>query len=380
MKNRCTMGGANTYNTAGRLAQQVTVSGGATRVTSYSFDAGGTTRFETTRPSAGSSTVLEERASYTRGDDRIVAVDRRVSGRRTLEAFRYDPLGRRVWVSTETTCAPTNDISCVTRAVRRTVWDGDERLAELSAPRDSTQPALEELDTGVPLQPTNPLPIGDPNPFYGRVVYGPGLAVDQPLSVTRLGYQDLPVGGTSLSWPAFTVMVFWDYRGAPTAGLVTTGAFQQPFTLAGGQTTGPPLGSAAASRCALVQWPFGQSAYDQARGRGRCRAGMGACCSRRATPRGSSSGGTACMIRRPGASRRKIPSGWRAASTSTAMPTAIPSTSRIRLGCVRTLTTYYAKPLSRALRCWAEPWGSSVVEVSACSNSLGPADLLPPRR
>ena len=67
-------------------------------------------------------------------------------------------------------------------------------------------------------------------------------------------------------WPPSTLLVFADYRGAQTAGLVTTGAFQQPFTLAGGQTTGPPLGSAAASRCALVPWPFGQSAYDQARG------------------------------------------------------------------------------------------------------------------
>ena len=185
----------NTYNADGRLVQQVNTTGGTSRTTSTAFDAAGNTRFETTRPSGGSS-VDEERASYYRGDERVVAIDRRVSGRRTLEEFRYDPLGRRVWVSTQTTCAPTSDITCLTSAVRRTVWDGDRELAELQAPVDPAAPATEELDANVPPLPFVPLPgstsYGDPNPFFGRVVYGPGLAPDQPMSVTRYEYRDNP--------------------------------------------------------------------------------------------------------------------------------------------------------------------------------------------
>ena len=259
----------NTYNADGRLVQQVNTTGGTSRTTSTAFDAAGNTRFETTRPSGGSS-VDEERASYYRGDERVVAIDRRVSGRRTLEEFRYDPLGRRVWVSTQTTCAPTSDITCLTSAVRRTVWDGDRELAELQAPVDPAAPATEELDANVPPLPFVALPgstsYGDPNPFFGRVVYGPGLAPDQPMSVTRYEYRDNPGNTNPHVWPRLTLMVFWDYRGAPAYGLFTNGAWAAPFTLGTGQTNCPVVGLTSDQRCMLVQWPFAQSAYDKARG------------------------------------------------------------------------------------------------------------------
>ena len=53
--------------------------------------------------------------------------------------------------------------------------------------------ATVELDAGFPRLPYQTVPNpptvnGDPNPYFGRVVYGPGLAVDQPLSATRYRY------------------------------------------------------------------------------------------------------------------------------------------------------------------------------------------------
>jgi hypothetical protein len=63
-------------------------------------------------------------------------------------------------------------------------------------PYDTLNAAVEEMDTGYPPQDYNSAAgsYGDPNPFYGRVVYGPALAVDQPLSVTRYEYRDFPNG------------------------------------------------------------------------------------------------------------------------------------------------------------------------------------------
>jgi hypothetical protein len=76
-------------------------------------------------------------------------------------------------------------------------------------PYDTLNPAVEEMDTGYPLQPysTSTGGYGDPNPFYGRVVYGPGLAVDQPLSLTRYEYRNFPIGVNTLTWPTFTWQV-----------------------------------------------------------------------------------------------------------------------------------------------------------------------------
>ena len=38
----------------------------------------------------------------------------------------------------------------------------------------------------------------DSNPFYGQVVYSPGVVTDQPLSVTRYSYTDRPIATTSV--------------------------------------------------------------------------------------------------------------------------------------------------------------------------------------
>ena len=253
----------NTYTAAtGRLFRQVTTSGGTSRRTDFSYDGGGNTRFENTTPPGGGYGV-EERASYYRGDDKVVAVDRRISGRRTLDEYRYDALGRRIWVSTGTSCAPTNAVECVTSSVRRTIWDGEQILAEIRAPYDTIL-HTEELDTGFPTYPVATA-LEDPNVYYGRVVYGPGVALDQPLSVTRYEYKDNPPNDP-LTWPRFSVSVLWDYRGTPVFGLFTDGAQYKPYQPTQGQSSCPAVGLAARSRCVQLQWPFAGTAYDKTRG------------------------------------------------------------------------------------------------------------------
>ena len=84
----------------------------------FAYDSAGNTRFESA--TSGGNTV-NQRASYYGSDDRLLAVDRRSTGKRLLEEYRYDALGRRVWVSTNTTCAPNSTFDCVTAAVQRTI-------------------------------------------------------------------------------------------------------------------------------------------------------------------------------------------------------------------------------------------------------------------
>ena len=117
--------------------------------------------------------------------------------------------------------------------------------------------------------------FADPNPYFGRVVYGPALRTDQPISVTRFDYQDEqrsaspPISGT---WPTFTIVPYWNYQGAPsfsTFGTATNGAGLAwlPLSKGASQTVCPPLADTTAQRCVRFQWPFARSAYDQNRGK-----------------------------------------------------------------------------------------------------------------
>jgi RHS repeat-associated protein len=251
---------ANAYAVTGRLAQQN--NGGV--LTSYTYDAAGNTRFEVTTDGGA---ITGERAAYYGADDRLLAVDRRSSGQGTVEEYRYDALGRRVWVRTAINCQPSTSVECGTSAVQRTMWDGSAEVAELRAPYDAGNPALEETDSGLPSQP--PAYYGDINPFFGRVVYAPGLAVDEPLSVTRYAYQDRVMGltGTSiLQWPTFTLVPFYDYRSTPVWGMYANGALSNPY--ASGGSDCPPPAAGGKERCVLLSWPFAGNAWNKARGGG----------------------------------------------------------------------------------------------------------------
>jgi RHS repeat-associated protein len=251
---------SNTYTPVGRVNTHQTVPD----LTSYSYDAAGNTYFEGTNDGVR---VTTERAAYYAPDDKVVATDTRAPDRRrTLEEYRYDALGRRVWVKSVMTCEPSSQgVECNTPYVRRTIWDGLQELAEIQAPVDLDNPQTEEADTGHAGRSWNFSPA-DPNPFYGRVVYGPGLAVDQPLSVTRYDYRDKP--GTNadwLTWQRFTWQIYWNYQGLPAYGTLTTGAWAYPNQLGPNQPSCPPVGNQTPQRCVLVQWPLAHSAYDRNR-------------------------------------------------------------------------------------------------------------------
>ena len=257
-----------TYNSQARLMNRA--GGGAT--TSYTYDAQGNTYFETETglPTGGNG---RERAAWFGRDGRLRATDSRSSGRRIVEEYRYDALGRRVWVRQRTQCEPINDVTCASPFARRTIWDGGQELAEIQAPYDVDVATVEELDSGWPLQPYNLLAGTDPNPFYGRVVYSPGLVVDQPLSVTRFDYRDNPNGASPLTWPTFTLVPYWNYQGLASFGTFSDGTSFRPYATGG--TSCPALGNTTTQRCVILQWQFAHSALDQNRGKLTWRSWQG---------------------------------------------------------------------------------------------------------
>jgi RHS repeat-associated protein len=189
------------------------------------------------------------------------------AGRARSRNTATTPWARRVWVRTAINCQPSTSLECGTSAVQRTLWDGSAEAAEIRAPYDAGNPALEETDSGLASQP--PAYYGDVNAFFGRVVYAPGLAVDEPLSVTRYAYQDRVVGltGTSiLQWPTFTLVPFYDYRSTPVWGMYANGALSNPY--ASGGSDCPPPAAGGTERCVLLSWPFAGNAWNKARGGG----------------------------------------------------------------------------------------------------------------
>lgn len=88
------------------------------------------------------------------------------------------------------------DPDCGIHLIRRTVWHGAHELMEIQMPgHDAVQVETLENDSAAVrherVYEVNPHEwLIDPNPFYGRVYYTPGVIIDQPLTVTRWGLQD----------------------------------------------------------------------------------------------------------------------------------------------------------------------------------------------
>jgi hypothetical protein len=217
-------------------------------------DSSGTTETSSVSP----ATYAEWTRSGYGADERLRIVDRRTcyvfqpdgafapacnpskepmpNERPAFEEYRYDALGRRVLVRSR------QHYACTTRCqsvVRRTVWDGDQVLAEIQAPGYTSTPAATmEQDTGfrvaaastlVPDTALVPLTTSssyDPGYYFGRVLYTHGPGIDHPLAIMRMEYSD------SLPGP-ITIYPHENWKGAFDLGSYDAGSLNPPCKVVG---------------------------------------------------------------------------------------------------------------------------------------------------
>ena len=235
---------------------------------SYSYDAAGNLEWEV-------HTGIFERAHYYSADGRLRVADYREIGpalfagarQRTREQYRYDALGRRVLVWTQIQCMIDIGFECTRDRIRRTIWDGTQELIEIQAPGDTANQTKWEIDVGgYTLNRINNGTVNfDPNPYFGQVVYAGALGIDQPLSVTRIGYADKPTT-TYTVWAPFAFYPHWNDRGQAVFGSFGDGGAVKQFVTGAGGATCPGLTSTSTQRCALFDWAAGSSAYDRKKG------------------------------------------------------------------------------------------------------------------
>jgi RHS repeat-associated protein len=147
----------------------------------------------------------------------------------TFEEYRYDALGRRVRVRTDRRCCsgPGGSLAPALNQgmLRRLVWDGDQLLGEIQVPLKfvtatvATPDSVQDNDLYqpqlVPQDSDTPALAKDPNPFFGRVLYTHGLALDQPVASTRFAYVDrLRNTPSAVEFPPQPLALFWTSTGA----------------------------------------------------------------------------------------------------------------------------------------------------------------------
>lgn len=241
-------------------------------VISYSYDVDGNVVFVS---QAGDPP--DERRSYYAADGKLTrvvtrnAASTRVTAlgyyRENVDLYRYDALGRRVWLKADKDCQdsslqPGPALLCQVSLLRRTIWDGDLELAEIQMPGDSTTGDMQywENDTQDVLLAAVTVKgsPADKNPFYGRVLYTHGPGLDRPLAIYRMGYavaeDTLGFAITPTAFGLFTVSPFWSRDGQATLGAFGTGD-RSNCRVIGGRTA-----------CVTMQWPATWSAYDRDRG------------------------------------------------------------------------------------------------------------------
>jgi len=250
--------------------------------TNYSYDSAGSVVLTSNMGDIAVQSPAEERASFFAADGSLRAVDSRWAAgqsasilsvqKYTFEEYRYDALGRRIWLRAQKWC---NDVApmdvmqatdCRTSPLRRTIWDGNQELAEIQMPWGLQSPSGYTIST----TPTwwendiNPVSLGtlytnqgtgDANPYFGHVVYTAGRGIDQPVAITRVNYVmalDLVSRQPYSHVQApFTIMPFWNARGDAPGGVFSNGA---------GALCDPPTSQTA---CVGIKWPWTWSAYDR---------------------------------------------------------------------------------------------------------------------
>ena len=187
----------------------------------------------------------EERvANFYAADQRLRVVDRRAclrfpdssvncdptadpgTGKRgAFEEYRYDALGRRIWVRSRSDSSCHVSWADCESVVERYVWDGDQSLYEIRAPGGDQAGLGTESDNG-----------HDVNRWrYGRVAYTHAGGIDQPVGLVRMKYY-----GTSDN-EAFPVILHTNWRGT----------FDKGTNPNGSEITG----CGDPSTCVAIAWP-----------------------------------------------------------------------------------------------------------------------------
>lgn len=172
--------------------------------------------------------MQSEQRSYYAADQTLRATDVRYwdnTGREHMafEEYAYDALGRRMGVRTRQFCYNLTEttargvlprVDCRVSTMRRVLWDGDAELGEIQMPGGDGEDLERDSLTLDYRDPT--FPLSNIEPFFGRVAYVYAGALDQPLAVTRFGYQTLTQSGQTVqsqAVPTFTLYPLWNSRG-----------------------------------------------------------------------------------------------------------------------------------------------------------------------
>jgi RHS repeat-associated protein len=263
----------------GRLRQALFVGTSDAHIDTLAYDATGNTAWIKQRYLQWSNT-RSDRATYYGLDGKVRATDSRTLWHdsqnqnpppmiytTTFEEYRYDALGRRVWVRARQWCQGNYDLNsfCQWSKVRRVIWDGSQELYEIQMPDsipDFTQGVatrFRENDTSLVVlglyQPSGTTFPLDPNLFFGRVAYASDGSVDRPLSVVRFGYVDAmqpyqlgqPLRGDTARLAPFGLLPLWNTEGQAEAATVADGG----LTVCNAKT------------CAATSWPLYLTAYGQ---------------------------------------------------------------------------------------------------------------------
>lgn len=245
--------------------------------TSYTYDSAGNTVFSSNQGAAGpgGSGPAEERAMWYAADNTLRGVDWAWVGtpqqftsveRFAQDQYRYDALGRRVWMWTEKSGNNTDALTWWQLAetyaslVRRTIWDGNQEIAEIQMPGDGDSLRLSFFEndiapTHLPEQGTHLINV-DMNQYYGRAFYTPGRGVDEPVAVTRVNYEyqhdDFNHVLPDTVLPPITIVPFWNRNGDAPLGVYSTGTRD---------LCNPP--QTAPGNCVNVDWSFYWSPFDR---------------------------------------------------------------------------------------------------------------------
>jgi len=261
---------------------------------SFYYDSAGNQEFSSAMDTANGK-VATERASFFAADGSLRMVDARAAKvphvymgdwqTYAVEDYRYDALGRRVWVRARKWCddygkAVPDATECRVGVLRRAIWDGDRELAEIQMPwalqgvyitgYDTTQQQqLWENDVNpvsLPLLNVTGSQVGDPNPYFGHVIYAGGRGVDQPFAITRVNYvmgMDWHYGNNGSQYhynpprvkAPFTIAPFWNARGDAPVGVFSSG----DVVLCGI----PHLSPLPDTGCVAIRWPWNWSSSDR---------------------------------------------------------------------------------------------------------------------